>query len=197
MFVKYYNPKKHYQAPTPDSSWEKHNEVMSFRFMRLVNYLLIALVLILYGYLLINHKEQLDSYFQYFNSLGGVAGLFTGIVLYVVIHECIHLSVMPAPNWSKHEGRYFTTKGTLVAVFYMGEISTKRYMLMVLSPFLVLSFILIPMAILSSGYISSVAWILVITHFGACAYDFKIILNLLPMAKYKGMFLGKEGVYFR
>ena len=197
MFVKYYSKKKTYQTPEPDDTWIKDNSMASFSYMRVINYLLLAVLLFGYAFLFANHKDMLDEWFQYFDSTKYVAGLIASLFIYAILHEFIHLIAMPTPQTDKHECRYFTFQGTLLAVFYIGEIKTKRYMLIASAPFFVLGGILVLMLLFTDGYLLSISWILMITHIGACIYDFRVILNLIPMLKYKNMLLASEGAFFK
>ncbi|MCF2902248.1 DUF3267 domain-containing protein [Pseudoalteromonas sp. OFAV1] len=198
MFVKYYNDNKTDKSkmaqPTSDD-WIQHNEFAKFKHMRIINYLSLFILLAGYVSCVFYFPNWLDDVTQHYSEIQNILALLCSIGLYFFIHELFHLIAMPKPK--EGESRYFLFHNTLIAVFYNGYMSINRYKFIVLTPFIVLSFIIFPLAYYTEGLVSSVLWFVGISHLGSCIYDICIIFKLKGYSNYKEIYTSPLGMYFR
>lgn len=105
--------------------------------------------------------------------------LFT--IVYIVLHELVHAIFFKLGNKYKVKFQFhgFAASASVPGVLYQKI----HFLIITIAPFVVFSFVLLPLLILIGDYWFFVLYLILVVHVSGCAGDFYVFYRLLSMPK--------------
>jgi len=195
-FIKIFKEKNVSELNTPSDmdSWHLHNEFAMHGNLRVMTYTMIIFIVGVFTGSFFFFPDVLFDKFRQFNAHWHVLSLPISMMLYIVLHELVHALFMPSNKVGEGQ-RYCLVSNGMPAVFYNGPMSITRYIIMALSPLVILS---MGLGVAMYFYDDVLLEFLLLNHVLACLMDVKIAFRSLRYKKsYEECFSSGEGILFR